>query len=179
MSMTSIQSDNQVTLITKPHIYKNQKDLFKKDTDKNQYLLLNSCHPKSVTKSIPFSLSLRITRICTNFEKYGEIEQSCQIWELITSSCREQKVRPRDGGLEKQRRYQSRDIQVWLQWLFLIANNFWTRAWNFTWMPDLCSALSALLCSGAAFLLGLISSKSVLLAFNAWKSQLGGCGERP
>ena len=29
MSMTSIQSDNQVTLITKPHIYKNQKDLFK------------------------------------------------------------------------------------------------------------------------------------------------------
>ena len=43
-------------------------DLFRKETDKNQYLLLNSCHPKSVTKSIPFSLSLRIVRICTKYE---------------------------------------------------------------------------------------------------------------
>ena len=43
-------------------------DLYKKSTDKNQYLLLNSCHPKAVTKSIPFSLSLRIVRICTKFE---------------------------------------------------------------------------------------------------------------
>ena len=43
-------------------------DLYKKDTDKNQYLLLNSCHPSSVTRNIPFSLSLRIVRICTDFE---------------------------------------------------------------------------------------------------------------
>ena len=43
-------------------------DLYKKDTDKNQYLLLNSCHPKSVTTNIPFSLSLRIVRICTKYE---------------------------------------------------------------------------------------------------------------
>jgi len=43
-------------------------DLYKKETDKNQYLLLNSCHPASVTKSIPFSLSLRIVRICTSYE---------------------------------------------------------------------------------------------------------------
>ena len=43
-------------------------DLFKKKTDKNQYLLLNSCHPASVTKNIPFSLSLRIVRICTSYE---------------------------------------------------------------------------------------------------------------
>ena len=39
-------------------------DLFKKKTDRNQYLLPSSCHPKTVTKSIPFSLSLRIVRIC-------------------------------------------------------------------------------------------------------------------
>ena len=43
-------------------------DLYKKKTDKNQYLLLNSCHPASVTKNIPFSLSLRIVRICTSYE---------------------------------------------------------------------------------------------------------------
>ena len=43
-------------------------DLYKKETDKNQYLLLNSCHPKAVTKNVPFSLSLRIVRICTSYE---------------------------------------------------------------------------------------------------------------
>ena len=39
-------------------------DLFKKDRDINQYLLRESCHPEGVTASIPFSLSLRIVRIC-------------------------------------------------------------------------------------------------------------------
>ena len=43
-------------------------DLYKKKTDRNQYLLPSSCHPKSTTKSIPFSLSLRIVRICSKQE---------------------------------------------------------------------------------------------------------------
>ena len=38
--------------------------LHKKDTDRNQYLLRESCHPAGVTPSIPFSLSLRMVRIC-------------------------------------------------------------------------------------------------------------------
>ena len=33
-------------------------DLFKKDTDRNQYLLTSSCHPIGCTKNIPFSLGL-------------------------------------------------------------------------------------------------------------------------
>ena len=37
--------------------------MYKKKTDKNQYLLLNSCHPKQTVKSIPFSVGLRIVRI--------------------------------------------------------------------------------------------------------------------
>ena len=41
-------------------------DLFKKETDRNRYLLPESCHPKQTTKSIPFSLAMRIVRICTN-----------------------------------------------------------------------------------------------------------------
>ena len=41
-------------------------DLYRKDIDRNQYLLPSSCHNKSVTKSIPFSLSLRIVRAGTN-----------------------------------------------------------------------------------------------------------------
>ena len=40
-------------------------DLYKKPTDRNQYLLTSSCHPLSCFKSIPFSLALRIIRICS------------------------------------------------------------------------------------------------------------------
>ena len=43
-------------------------DLYKKKTDRNQYLLTSSCHPAHVTKNIPFSLCLRIVRICSRIE---------------------------------------------------------------------------------------------------------------
>ena len=42
--------------------------LFRKPTDRNQYLLPTSCHPKQTTKSIPFSLATRIIRICSSSE---------------------------------------------------------------------------------------------------------------
>ena len=44
-------------------------DLFRKETDRNQYLLSSSIHPIQCTKNIPYSLSLRIIRICTNPNK--------------------------------------------------------------------------------------------------------------
>ena len=37
-------------------------------TDRNQYLLTSSCHPTSVTNNIPFSLALRLVRICSEVE---------------------------------------------------------------------------------------------------------------
>ena len=41
-------------------------DLFRKESARNQYLLPSSIHPGTVTKNIPFSLSLRIIRTCTD-----------------------------------------------------------------------------------------------------------------
>ena len=43
-------------------------DLYIKPTDRNQYLLTSSCHPAHVTTNIPFSLALRIVRICSTPE---------------------------------------------------------------------------------------------------------------
>ena len=48
---------------------KNRKidfDLFRKATDRNQYLLPSSIHPATGTNNVPFSLALRIVRTCTN-----------------------------------------------------------------------------------------------------------------
>ena len=40
-------------------------DLNKKPTDKNMCLLLTSVHPLHCTKNIPFSLAMRIVKICS------------------------------------------------------------------------------------------------------------------
>ena len=40
-------------------------DLYRKETDRNQYLMPESCHPKQTTLAIPYSLGLRIVRICS------------------------------------------------------------------------------------------------------------------
>ena len=47
-------------------------DLFVKSTDTHQYHLHTSCHPSHIKKSIPFSLALRIRRICSTTEKFQQ-----------------------------------------------------------------------------------------------------------
>ena len=58
-----------------------ETDLHRKETDRNMYLLPTSCHPPSCTNNIPFSLCLRIVRICSKPE-YRE-EQFLKLKELL------------------------------------------------------------------------------------------------
>ena len=54
-------------------------DLHKKDTDKNMYLLPSSCHPPHQHENVPFSLAMRIVRICSLQEsrekRFSELKQ--------------------------------------------------------------------------------------------------------
>ena len=45
-------------------------DLYTKPTSKHQYLLIKSCHPHHIKRSIPYSLALHFYRICSNHESY-------------------------------------------------------------------------------------------------------------
>ena len=45
-----------------------ETDLYTKPTDKH-YLLSSSCHPQHTKKAIPFSLALRLRRICSSDAK--------------------------------------------------------------------------------------------------------------
>ena len=42
-----------------------------KPTDKHQYLLKSSCHPSHTKQSIPFSMALRLRRICSTDEFFN------------------------------------------------------------------------------------------------------------
>ena len=44
--------------------------LFTKPTDKHQHLLRSSCRPHHTKKAIPFSLALRLRRICSTDAKF-------------------------------------------------------------------------------------------------------------
>ena len=44
-------------------------DLFKKETDRNRYLLPDSCHPRQTTRALSFPLAMRIVRICNRSEE--------------------------------------------------------------------------------------------------------------
>ena len=72
-------------------------DLYRKESDRNQYLLLNSCHPRSVTTNIPFSLSLRIVRICSNFSNRTKRLKELKVL-LIERGYREQVI---DRAIER------------------------------------------------------------------------------
>ena len=63
-------------------------DMYRKETDRNQYLLTSSCYPVECTDNIPFSLALRIVRICSEIEtrerRFLELKELLQEREYKT-----------------------------------------------------------------------------------------------
>jgi hypothetical protein len=84
-------------------------DLFKKETDKKQYLLPSSCHPKQTTKAIPFSLALRIVRICYTPEdrerRFSELSKSLVArgynHDIVETAIEKARKVPRERALKK------------------------------------------------------------------------------
>ena len=59
-------------------------DLYRKPTDRCQYLLPSSCHPAHVTENIPFSLAYRIVRICSSptSQRLDELKRDVNLQRL-------------------------------------------------------------------------------------------------
>ena len=84
-------------------------DLYRKPTDRNQYLLPSSCHPAHVTNNIPFSLAYRIIRICSNQNTRDKrLEELKQLLiernykkNIINSAINRAKQIPRKKALER------------------------------------------------------------------------------
>ena len=87
-------------------------DLYKKDTDRNMYLLPSSCHPRNTTKSIPYSLGLRIVRICyfpeDRDKRLNELREQLLARnynrEMVDSALDRARAVPRDRALRKARK---------------------------------------------------------------------------
>ena len=84
-------------------------DLYRKPTDRNQYLLPSSCHPAHVTNNIPFSLAYRIIRICSESETRDlRLEELKSLLlarnykaKLINAAIEKAKSIPRQKAIEK------------------------------------------------------------------------------
>ena len=63
-----VSNDKHVFLDTQSRLNEDRicTDLYTKPTDTHQYLLPTSCHPKHCCKNIPYSLALRLRRICSD-----------------------------------------------------------------------------------------------------------------
>ena len=92
-------------------------DLYKKPTDRNQYLLPSSCHPNHVIENIPFSLALRIVRTCSESETRDKqlhelthylLDRNYEV-EAINSAIRKAKTISRESALKKVKKKKASD----------------------------------------------------------------------
>ena len=80
-------------------------DLFKKPTDRNMYLLTSSYHPNHITSNIPYSLALRITRICSEPEtrdlRHSELKELLLERDYKPKAIEKAKKIPRKKALKR------------------------------------------------------------------------------
>ena len=72
-------------------------DLYRKPTDRNMYLLPSSCHPPEITTNIPYSLALRIVKICSNKETRDMRLQ--ELKEMLI--CRDYRLQSIEGAINR------------------------------------------------------------------------------
>ena len=58
------------TSVYKYHNNSLQRTLYKKSTDRQNYLHAKSAYPHSLKESIPYSQAVRIKRVCSTFDEY-------------------------------------------------------------------------------------------------------------
>ena len=83
IKFTSEWSKNNVHLnvsVTKKEDGTLLMDLYTKPTDTHQYLHSTSCHPFYCKKSIPYSQTLRLSRICSDRGKFDERCKELSNW---------------------------------------------------------------------------------------------------
>ena len=80
-------------------------DLYRKPTDRCQYLLPSSCHPSHIVKNIPFNLAYRILRICSEEEDFNK--RLGELKELLIS--REYREKCVDDAIAKVQKISRRD----------------------------------------------------------------------
>lgn len=56
-----------------------EPDLYCKPTNKHQYLLSTSSHPHHTKRSIPYSLALRLRRICSTEHCFNKDSKNCWV----------------------------------------------------------------------------------------------------
>ena len=86
---------------------KRETDLYQKETDKIHYLMPSSCHPRQTTNLIPFSLGLRIVRVCSSPEtreiRMEELRERLLARqynkEIVDSALNKARAVPRDRAL--------------------------------------------------------------------------------
>ena len=107
----NIQERSTTFLDTKITIINNriETDLYRKPTDRVQYLLPRSSHPSHIFKNVPFSLALRLVRIVSQREKLLERLQELKAMllsrdyrkNIVDAAIEKAKAIPREEALKK------------------------------------------------------------------------------
>ena len=74
-----------------------RSDLYRKPSDRVQFLLPSSCHPRHTTESLPYSCALRIIRICS--EEEDRDKRLAELKQMLLS--RDYKPRVIDAAIQK------------------------------------------------------------------------------